>query len=594
MPTTLFAYCLTLFMSNESLAQNIIIGIYFVFGALGGSIVFFLKLFDATKDIALGIAYGFRVVPLFCFCNGFSILSNQAAAFFADNPNAKVFTSIDVLSTTYIGMDLIYLGGLFVVFLLILLIKEFFNSSFAFGKFQENSPNYSGIDDEQVKKEIEKANQISKIDEESGNKEFSIRIKNLEKTYSSCFGENTHAIRNVSFCLDYGDCFALLGVNGAGKSSMFKCLTSEINPEKGHIYINGKSISSDFENIRHKIGYCPQIDAIIEELTVYENLEYFSAIKGIPDNHRDSIVSSIIKELNLSEFIDKPSGKLSGGNKRKLSVAIAMIGNPPIILLDEPSAGMDPEARRYMWSVIHSITKERKLSTVILTTHSMEEAETLCQKMGILVRGKFKCIGSSNVIKETYGKGFEIFLTLKTLSNEELNEQLSKIGCKEEDKIPGSNIQDMLNKMDSKLSVSLINSNNIGYNLYDDLNKHQSVFARNLIQWNYRTANLLNIIKGLLEKFPRVIIAEYWDNAFTLKLDKDDSITIGFLFGYLDKIKNDLAINEYSIGQTSLEQIFNSFANSDEYNNPVANHGKNHKPPIEVNSNFLDVNFLNK
>lgn len=108
--------------------------------------------------------------------------------------------------------------------------------------------------------------------------------------------------------------------------------------------------------------------------------------------------------MNLKSYENVCSMNLSGGNKRKLSVAIAMIGNPDIMLLDEPSAGMDPEARRAMWSVIHKITKISKKSSVILTTHSMEEAETLCHKMGIMVKGQFKCFGSAAVIKENYGK----------------------------------------------------------------------------------------------------------------------------------------------------------------------------------------------
>ena len=138
-------------------------------------------------------------------------------------------------------------------------------------------------------------------------------------------------------------------------------------------------------------------------MTVLENVEFYATIKGIPNELKESIVISIIKEMNLNEYIDKISGRLSGGNKRKLSVAISMIANPQLILLDEPSAGMDPEARRYMWAVIHKLSKQRKKSSVILTTHSMEEAETLCQKMGIMVKGQYKCFGPSSMIKNTYG-----------------------------------------------------------------------------------------------------------------------------------------------------------------------------------------------
>lgn len=121
------------------------------------------------------------------------------------------------------------------------------------------------------------------------------------------------------------------------------------------------------------------------------------------------MVEKTILEMNLKDHRTKPSGTLSGGNKRKLSVAIATMGNPPIILLDEPSAGMDPEARRFMWSVVEKISQRDKKSAVILTTHSMEEAEALSTKMGIMVRGGiFRCFGSSQHIKNKYGTGFEI------------------------------------------------------------------------------------------------------------------------------------------------------------------------------------------
>ena len=131
-------------------------------------------------------------------------------------------------------------------------------------------------------------------------------------------------------------------------------------------------------------------------MTVHEHLEYYARIKGIPVQFREKLIEKAIVDLNLTEHRNKPAGTLSGGNKRKLSVAMALIGNPPIILLDEPSAGMDPEARRFMWRVVASISQERKKSAVILTTHSMEEAEALSTKMGIMVQGGiFKCFGSA-------------------------------------------------------------------------------------------------------------------------------------------------------------------------------------------------------
>ena len=144
-------------------------------------------------------------------------------------------------------------------------------------------------------------------------------------------------------------------------------------------------------------------------LTVEEHLWFYTKIKGVPASKRHSMVEKSIDALNLKDHRKKQSKNLSGGNKRKLSVAIALLGNPPIVLLDEPSAGMDPEARRFMWSVVEKISQRDKKSAVILTSHSMEEAEALSTKMGIMVRGGiFRCFASSQHVKNKYGIGYEV------------------------------------------------------------------------------------------------------------------------------------------------------------------------------------------
>ena len=131
-------------------------------------------------------------------------------------------------------------------------------------------------------------------------------------------------------------------------------------------------------------------------MTVEEHLDYYARIKGIIKAKRQPLIEKQLKEMNLEEYRNRAAGTLSGGNKRKLSVAMSILGNPPIILLDEPSAGMDPQARRFMWTIVAKISQQRKQSAVILTTHSMEEAEALSTKMGIMVKGGiFRCFGSS-------------------------------------------------------------------------------------------------------------------------------------------------------------------------------------------------------
>lgn len=183
-----------------------------------------------------------------------------------------------------------------------------------------------------------------------------IRVFNFRKAYTTLFGNPFLAVERISFGLDYGECFALLGVNGAGKSTTFKSLTRDITPTSGEIQIAGYNVMNEFAEARKLIGYCPQHDAVFPLMTVEEHLWFYSKIKGIPEDRRRELVESAIEQLNLAEHRHKPAGTLSGGNKRKLSVGMAIIGNPPIILLDEPSAGMDPEARRFMWSVVEKIS----------------------------------------------------------------------------------------------------------------------------------------------------------------------------------------------------------------------------------------------
>lgn len=168
------------------------------------------------------------------------------------------------------------------------------------------------------------------------------------------------------------------------------------------------------------IGYCPQFDALFTNLTVKEHLEFYAHIKGVVPRMRRTVVERQLIEMGLEQYKNTHANKLSGGNKRKLSVAMAMIGNPPIVFLDEPSTGMDPKAKRFMWNIIAKISTLRKKSAVILTTHSMEEAEALSTKLGIMVDGTFKCFGSAQHIKNKFGDGYEVEIKISIPSSEEL------------------------------------------------------------------------------------------------------------------------------------------------------------------------------
>ena len=422
--------------------------------------------------------------------------------------------------------------------------------------------------------------------------DYSVRIKNMQKIYdlNSCVTKPTLGVKNISFTVNYGECFGLLGLNGAGKTTIFKAITEEHNPTHGSIYINGLNITKHFDKVKLMFGYCPQYDAIFYYMTVKENLEFYSRIKGVDPEKINEIVQAMIESMTLSKYSDKLAGRLSGGNKRKLSVAISMICNPPIVLLDEPSTGMDPEARRFMWAVIHKLTSKSKSNCVIMTTHSMDEAETLCKRMGIMVNGEFVCLGTSNYIKETYGYGYEIDLRIKPFEQKELEGIIMKLGLKRNHKIRTlEEVKDILTKINKEHFYNYIKEEGIGRKIYTEVVHHGDINIQALINWTRYITCAMKMINVVLPYFNEVILSEFIENNFLFKIKKTkDAKTIGFLFSLLEKEKENFEITEYSIQQTSLEQIFNIFAE---------NQGKTEediKNTKKVNTDIkMDANLVN-
>uniref|UniRef100_A0A7N8WNF1 Phospholipid-transporting ATPase ABCA1-like n=1 Tax=Mastacembelus armatus TaxID=205130 RepID=A0A7N8WNF1_9TELE len=207
---------------------------------------------------------------------------------------------------------------------------------------------------------------------------------------------------------DLTKCFGLLGINGAGKTTTFKMLTGDITPSSGEAFLNGYSIRTEMGAVHQNMGYCPQFDAIDDLLTGREHLEFYARLRGIPEKEVAMVAEWGIQKLGLVKYSNKSAGTYSGGNKRKLSTAIALIGCPPVIFLDEPTTGMDPKARRFLWDCILSVIKEGR--SVILTSHSMEECEALCTRMAIMVNGRFKCLGSIQHLKSRFGDGYTVIV----------------------------------------------------------------------------------------------------------------------------------------------------------------------------------------
>ncbi|XP_035822658.1 uncharacterized protein [Zea mays] len=230
-----------------------------------------------------------------------------------------------------------------------------------------------------------------------------IICNNLKKVYPGKNGNpDKHAVRGLSLALRKGQCFGMLGPNGAGKTSFINMMIGLVKPTYGTAYVHGMDLRTEMNEIYTSIGVCPQHDLLWEPLTGREHLMFYGRMKNLTGAALTQAVEDSLKSVNLfhSGFGDKSVSKYSGGMKRRLSVAVALIGSPKVVYMDEPSTGLDSRSRSDLWSIIRRAKKD---CTIILTTHSMEEAEQLCDRIGIFINGSFHCIGTPKELKARYG-----------------------------------------------------------------------------------------------------------------------------------------------------------------------------------------------
>ncbi|XP_059142701.1 ATP-binding cassette sub-family A member 2-like [Physella acuta] len=233
----------------------------------------------------------------------------------------------------------------------------------------------------------------------------------LKKVYCGLFGSTKTAVHPVSFGVPDKECLGLLGQNGAGKTTIFKMLTGDITLSAGEAYVGGYNIKSHLKKVQSMMSYCPQFDALHDVLTGRETLYLYGRLRGVREHCLHEITEIIIDFITLRPHEDKITSAYSGGNKRKLSIGIAIIGDPHFIMLDEPTAGMDPISRRSLWKCLHMIRSMER--TLVLTSHSMEECEALCTKIAILKRGRLMCLGSTQHLKNKFAQGYTVILHAK-------------------------------------------------------------------------------------------------------------------------------------------------------------------------------------
>ena len=228
-----------------------------------------------------------------------------------------------------------------------------------------------------------------------------VRIADLVKQY----GHSFKAVNGLCLSMEYGQIFALLGHNGAGKTTSIRMMTGLENVTSGEADVAGYDVSSRTQEVRDRIGICPQHDVLWPQLTAREHLEVYSMFKGNLDGSKK--IDEILHGVKLHDVQNKQSGKFSGGMKRRLSVAISAMGNPDVIFLDEPTTGMDPMNKKSVWDMIQSLKKE---ASVVLTTHSMEEADALGDRIGIMSHGHLVALGTALELKTQHGSGYRVKL----------------------------------------------------------------------------------------------------------------------------------------------------------------------------------------
>lgn len=328
-----------------------------------------------------------------------------------------------------------------------------------------------------------------------------ISIRNLTKTFPNLIsGQPDHiAVNDLSFDLFQNQITVLLGHNGAGKTTTINMLIGMIPPTSGTAYMpNGFSITEDMAKIRQKLGVCPQHDILFPELTVLQHLQIFAAFKGVSSSNVLNEANNIIKEIGLKEKSNMKSSTLSGGQKRKLSLGIALIGDSKVVILDEPTSGMDPFSRRSTWNIIQRNKKNR---VILLTTHFMDEADLLGDRIAIMAYGQLQCMGSSMFLKKQFGVGY-LLTVAKQISSHVLGNTGGETATEEYDRI--------------------------------------SIAIDHIIKSFIPTAELVNNVGA--------------EQSYRLLFSSSSQFVA--LFEALDAQKESLSIAEYGISVTTLEEVF--------------------------------------
>jgi len=390
------SYFVSFAFDSHSTAQNIVMLGNFIAGFLLVLVVYIMSFIDSTAEAAKVMRYIFRIIPSYALGEG---ILNVAALLLIKSVyglEPSPFTK-DIA-----GWPMIYLGISAVLFSTLTLLIDHPSRRMRQHHLTHSDEPAPPIEDE----DADVAAERQAI--ESGERDATdvVIVRGLNKVWpipTEPFQKV--AVRNLSMGVHPHEVFAFLGTNGAGKTTAISILCGEFMPTRGKGSVLGNDVVDEAADARAHIGYCPQFDALHDLLTPIEHLMLYAGLRGMPDDRAMEAADILMEACDLTPHKNKIAQSLSGGNKRKLSLALSLIGQPAVCFLDEPSAGMDPKARRAMWDVIEHLSKH---CSVVLTTHHLEEVEVLAHRAAIMVDGALKCVGSLQHLKNRFGSGFEL------------------------------------------------------------------------------------------------------------------------------------------------------------------------------------------
>nr|XP_012645592.1 ATP-binding cassette sub-family A member 3-like isoform X2 [Microcebus murinus] len=416
-PTVIFVFLL--FYAIATICFSFMVSTFFNksnFAVASGGLLFFALYFPATGLSFFYTSMTFSLKLTACLNSNFAmalgikfLVDRESMQSGLDWSNIFVSHTLDDFCFSYIlGM---FLFDAFMYCLVAFYVEAVFPGNYGVPKpwnfFFLRSYWFGEASDKRTETELfYETTQSKYFEAEPTDLEIGIQIQHLHKVFQDR-GATKIALKDLSLNLYKGQITVLLGHNGAGKSTAISILSGLYPPTSGKAYVNGKDISKQMVQIRRSLGICPQQDLLFSYLTVAEHLHFYGVIKGAHRKTRRKETYSMLSAFNMLEKQNALSKALSGGMKRKLSIIISLIGDSKVVILDEPTSGMDPASRRVTWNLLQQYKQDRAL---LLTTHHMDEADILGDRIAILVKGSLKCCGSSIFLKKIYGVGYHIII----------------------------------------------------------------------------------------------------------------------------------------------------------------------------------------